>query len=156
MVQKKKISSEWTVSVCLQLHSIAIVMEKQYVSLPSDPPALLSEFLCICFAKIKRIDKWGQWLCDWVLNFAHGGKFEYILSCKLNFGIFLWTRESAKERFVSLLWYFSAKEMPFVALYRSCLWHFNPEEGFIRQLESTYLCWSKRTWWMNLLLHVLQ
>lgn len=62
-------------------------------------------------------------------------KFEYILSCKLNFGIFLWMRERERERCVSLLWYFSAREMPFVALYRFCFWHFDPEEGFIRWLE---------------------
>lgn len=53
-----KFTSKWTVNVCLQLHSIAIVMEKQYVSLPSDPPALLSDFLCIvCKNLTSFIDK---------------------------------------------------------------------------------------------------
>lgn len=43
--------------------------------------------------------------------------------------------ERERERDLSLLWYFSAREMPFVALYRFCFWHFDPEEGFIRWLE---------------------
>lgn len=88
----------------------------------------------------------------WVLNFAHGGKFEYILSCKLNFGIFLWTREREREVCLSAVVFFCKGD----AICWSCLWHFDPEEGFISQLESTYLCWGKRTWWMNLLLRVLQ
>lgn len=72
--------------------------------------------------------KWGWWLCDEVLNFAHDRVNEFWTQ--------LWYFSYDERRaFVSRLCYFSAREMPFVALYRFFLWRFDPEIGFIKWLQ---------------------